>query len=373
MQDSTQGSPTRHMSARHTSMRDECGLLKEAWYAACLSAELKRARGGAGRPLGRQVLGELLVLWRAADGAPRAMQDRCLHRNALLSEGVVVDGCLACPYHGWMYDQEGRCAQVPSEGPAASSGAPRDARLRTYEAREEGGLVWVWMGDGAPSRAPFEMPRWGARGWRSYYMKTPFANNVTNCVENFMDVPHTVFVHAGWFRSRRQTAVRATVERTRDSVLVTYAQPNDSVGVSRRILNPRGKPMRHTDKFYMPNNTRVDYEFGDEGEVDTAFIITSTCTPVGPMETMVYTLISYKLGWLGWLAGLFLPWYTRQVIEQDVVIMEIQGRSLKHHGAPMFRSTPADALHEHIEELRARAEAGEEPPPPTAEEMTFWV
>ena len=97
------------------------------------------------------------------------------------------------------------------------------------------------------------MPYWNTPGWGAYYMVTDFENSVTNLVENFMDVPHTVFVHKGWFRDRSKTAIPTTVERTSSSVLVTYDQPNDAIGVTERILNPKRLPMVHTDKFYMPN------------------------------------------------------------------------------------------------------------------------
>ena len=70
--------------------------------------------------------------------------------------------------------------------------------------------------------------------WRSKTIEPPY---VTNLVENFMDVPHTVFVHAGWFRKRGSTRVPTSVERTRDSVLVTYDHPKDSIGWSTLILN----------------------------------------------------------------------------------------------------------------------------------------
>jgi phenylpropionate dioxygenase-like ring-hydroxylating dioxygenase large terminal subunit len=348
-------------------MREESGLLTRHWYAGARSEEVTDRR-----PLGRTIFGELIVLWRGRDGRAVAMLDRCLHRNALLSAGDLFDGCIGCPYHGWTYDASGHCVNVPSEGP---DGAPLRVakRVETFPTREQDGLVWVWMDPAhPPDREPFSMPYRDAPGWDTYYMTTRFENGVTHLVENFMDVPHTVFVHRGWFRDRARRRVPTTVERTADAVLVTYDQPKDSIGFTERLLNPRGLPMVHTDRFYMPNTTRVDYVFG---EAERAFVITSTCTPIGEHETMVYTLISYKLGPWNPLAGLVLPLYTRQVIQQDVDIMAIQGRALRHHGAPDFTSTPADTLHLHIEALRDwAARGGVDPrPEPVVERMEFWI
>ena len=206
------------------------------------------------------------------------MEDRCAHRNAALSKGAVFDGKLGCPYHGWVYDHEGRCVEVPSSGPDA---APPQCGVRRFPAVERHGLVWVWMGDTRPTREPFPMPYWDTPGWGTYYMVTEFPNEVTHLVENFMDVPHTTFVHVGWFREPAHKRVRVVVERTPDSVLVTYDLPNDEIGFTGRILNPDGAPTEHTDKFYMPNTTRVDYTFGPR----RGFTITSTCTPRGPFAT----------------------------------------------------------------------------------------
>ena len=52
------------------------------------------------------------------------------------------------------------------------------------------------------------MPYWDTPGWGTYYMVTEFPNEVTHLVENFMDVPHTTFVHVGWFRRPAHKRVR---------------------------------------------------------------------------------------------------------------------------------------------------------------------
>lgn len=345
------------------------GELRHTWYAAARSDELGPS------PLGRVVLGVRIALFRSG-GRAVALLDRCLHRNARLSEGVVVEGCLACPYHGWMYDALGRLARVPSQE------RPPDLTLQRYPTREEGGLVWVWLGeespDDHPTRRPFPMPRGSSRAWSSYYMTTWFDNGVTNLVENFMDVPHTVFVHRGWFRSAASHEVPITVERTTEGVFVTYDRPDDRIGWSDRILNPKGLPLTHTDKFYTPNHTRVDYTWGEGTPDERNFIITSTCTPESPERTLVFTLISYRFGALNRFASLWLPRYTRTVIEQDVAIMRNQGDNHRHfakHGhLPAFHGTAADWLHEDIEDLRAFAEDPSGPPPePRVRKTTIRV
>ncbi|RMG18319.1 MAG: Rieske (2Fe-2S) protein, partial [Planctomycetota bacterium] len=81
--------PAPETTPRAPLYRDRCGLLRDYWYVACTSAELQ-----PGQVLGRVVLEEALALFRGPDGAPHALRDRCLHRNAELSEGTLEGGCL---------------------------------------------------------------------------------------------------------------------------------------------------------------------------------------------------------------------------------------------------------------------------------------
>lgn len=367
-----------HESGRVTAETGTWGELRHQWYAAARSDEL-----GHGQVLGRVVLGVRVALWRVG-GRAVALLDRCLHRNARLSEGVVVEGCLACPYHGWMYDAAGRLMRVPSLGPDART---PERSLQRFPVREEGGLVWVWVGERDPDepamagRRPFAMPHVGEERWGWYYMTTWFDNGVTHLVENFMDVPHTVFVHRGWFRSAAQKEVPIGVERSREGVFVTYRRPDDRIGWSDRILNPRGLPLTHTDKFYAPNHTRVDYIWGEGSPHARHFIITSTCTPETPERTLVFTLIAFNFGAaLNRLARLWLPGYTRTVIEQDVRIMRNQGDNLRHfrdthRAGERFSGTAADWLHEDIEALREwyRRPGEVEEPAPRVREAVIWV
>ena len=353
---------------RRDIMRWHSGTLNQHWYVAALSRQVNGKK-----PFASTVMEEPLVLFRGADGRATALRDRCLHRNAALSGGDVFDGCIGCPYHGWTYDASGTCVAVPSEGPGA---VPRTARrVDRFPTVEQDGVVWVYMGeadDAASAPEPYRFPYAGEPGWRSYTMLTHFDGDVTDLVENFMDVPHTAFVHAGWFR-RAGTAKRAeaTVERTHDAVNVEYFQPDDSIGFTKRLLNPDGRAMTHTDRFFMPNVTRVDYMWGDR----RGFVISSQITPVSRTRALVYTAITFRFGAFNVLARLLLPWYTRVVINQDVRIMENQTANIARYGGRRFHGTEADTIHRAIESLREHALAGGTGPAPEpfTTRIAFWM
>lgn len=87
------------------------GAHPDHWYPVAWSRELK-----AGKSFATGFAGEPIVLVRPLDGPVFALEDRCAHRQVPLSKGVV-DGCsIRCCYHGWRYDNSGRCIDVPYLG-----------------------------------------------------------------------------------------------------------------------------------------------------------------------------------------------------------------------------------------------------------------
>jgi phenylpropionate dioxygenase-like ring-hydroxylating dioxygenase large terminal subunit len=347
-------------------MRFHSGTLHENWYIAATTAQVT-----AKRPFAATIMEEPVVLFRDADGRATALLDRCLHRNAPLSKGALFDGCLGCPYHGWTYNRNGELVGVPSEGdPRAHPGL---AVLR-FPTLEQDGVVWVYMGtpERSVEKEPFRFPHTGEPGWDGYMMLTSFDGDVTDLVENFMDVPHTEFVHSGWFRhAKNAKRIEVALERTRDAVHVEYFKPDDSIGFADWLLNPDKKPMRHTDRFFMPNVTRVDYMWGEH----RGFVITSQITPITPTRAQVYTAITFRFGIFNPLARLLLPPYTRTVIQQDVRVMAMQTSNLVRFGGRCFHGTDADAIHRAIESLRDHAATGERgtAPEPLTTRLRFWM
>src|SRR5688572_27233117 len=155
------------------------------------------------------MMDEPLAIFRDAGGSPRAVLDRCAHRNAALSEGrVAEDGCIECPYHGWRYDGDGECRAVP--GLYEGDGAPATARkVVSHPATERDGFVYVWAQPGGmPTREPFAMPNLlkpGRKRWQVGQVVFPCDLDATlhAALENTLDVPHTAFLHKGIFRGKR--------------------------------------------------------------------------------------------------------------------------------------------------------------------------
>lgn len=126
-----------------------CGeLLRRYWQPAALSAELPP--GGA--PLPVRLMSEDLVLFRDDQGRPGLVDIHCPHRGADLSYGRLEDGGIRCIYHGWLFDLQGRCLDMPGE---PGGGEHRDSiRLRAYPCQEQAGIIFAYLGRGDPPLLP---------------------------------------------------------------------------------------------------------------------------------------------------------------------------------------------------------------------------
>lgn len=330
--------------------------LKNFWYIAARSRELGKG------PLPAQLFGEPLVLFRDRRGQPSALIDRCAHRNTALSTGRVIGDCVECPYHGWRYDRAGACTAIPSLG--ATAQLPK-VGVKAFPCVEYDGYVWVCPGGTPNEPKPFSFPHLNEEGWTSFRMQTRFPANVEACLENFLDCPHTVFVHKGWFRSHDTRELRALVRRRKNSAEVEFQGEPISDSVVSRLLFPKGRELRHTDRFLVPNISRVDYDFG----LDRHFIITSQCTPVTDGETRVHTAITYRFGKVGSLVRLFFEPLCRKIIRQDVDILRAHSRQIERFGGEDFSNIETDLLGLHIRALRARVDRNELPLPEAEREI----
>jgi phenylpropionate dioxygenase-like ring-hydroxylating dioxygenase large terminal subunit len=164
-------------------------MIPNQWYAITEAGSL-----GSDRPVGLIRMGRRLVLWRDADGKPVCMDDRCAHRGVALSIGSVVNGAIACRYHGLRYNPEGKCIRVPCQG--ESYRIPASLKVETYEVREESGFVWLWWGEKRSEYPPIpwieEIPR-DAAACANRSSIWPF--NYARMVENNFDIQHWAFLH----------------------------------------------------------------------------------------------------------------------------------------------------------------------------------
>ena len=146
-------------------------------------------------PVRVELLGEGVVVVRHSSGLS-AFADRCSHRNARLSDGRIVDGCLECPYHGWRFDNVGRCTHIPALGSGAT--VPPTSHLSGFRTQERYGLVWVAIDE--PVCDLPDVAEWSDTSLRTIWLPPIVINAAAGqFVDNFLDFGHFPFVHAGTF------------------------------------------------------------------------------------------------------------------------------------------------------------------------------
>lgn len=146
-------------------------------------------------PYGVTLLGESVVVFRDEDGAVRAFADLCPHRGAQLSKGRMVGGRLMCPYHGFLYDGDGRCRYIPSQ-PRDHQRIPARLALAPYHTEVRYGLVWVAMED--PVAPIPDYPEHDDPEFHHFVgFDRTWETSAARFIENAMDISHFPWVHAG--------------------------------------------------------------------------------------------------------------------------------------------------------------------------------
>ena len=168
-------------------MNTESSFLRNCWYVAAWDTELID-----GKLLPRRILGEPVVLYKGDSGKPVALDNRCCHRGAWLSNGRLEGDCVRCMYHGLKFDSTGKCVQIPGQ-----DYVPPKLGVRSYPVVERDHLVWIWTGD--PAKADpdliLDFPYLREPGWRGLPGYMHYDANYLLIVDNLSDFAHLAFVH----------------------------------------------------------------------------------------------------------------------------------------------------------------------------------
>lgn len=191
-------------------------MMRQYWIPALLSSELPQSDGD---PLRVRLLGENLIVFRDTSGRVGLLADNCSHRGASLFFGRNEEGGLRCVYHGWKYDVDGRCVDMPNE--PAESNFKDKIRHEAYPCVERGGVVWTYMGPRQARPAPkggsnatvelagvgpvSGLPSLPDLEWNlapdaqhSIFRITVRHCNWLQALEGDIDACHTSFLHSRW-------------------------------------------------------------------------------------------------------------------------------------------------------------------------------
>jgi phthalate 4,5-dioxygenase len=170
-------------------------MLRRYWLPACWSEEVAEPDG---TPVRVRMFGETFVAFRDSSGKVGLIDAACPHRLASLVLGRNEEGGIRCIYHGWKFDVNGRCMEMPTE-PAEYNFAER-IRIRSYPVRDAGGLIWTYLGP-PELEPPFPAYDWTAMPREHLaLMKYIERANYLQCAEGTIDTTHSWFLHRGVLR-----------------------------------------------------------------------------------------------------------------------------------------------------------------------------
>lgn len=287
-------------------------VMRTQWYVVADAADLARS------PVAVTLLGDRFVLWRAADGTARAASDRCPHREAPLSGGRVSQGCLVCPYHAWAFDDDGVCVDIPSSGPGAS--IPSAANLTLLAVRELYGLVWLCPGE--PPGAPPDIAQDGDPSFRRVTAGIEtWRVSATRMVDNFCDVAHFPYVHAGTIGPDTDPVVAPITVESLDADFTGYQYTVDVDDEHGDLVRQRMSTAFHLP-FVVRSNT--SYESGPRAGHDRVLLLCAA--PIDDV-TSLFTFVSWRNHDHDLSADEFLA-FDRAIGSEDRAMLERIGRVL---------------------------------------------
>lgn len=294
-------------------------LLKNVWYCALLSHELKPQELQT-----REIMGEPVVFFRETSGLVRALRDICPHRGIPFSYGRVVADTVECPYHGWKFNGDGVCTEIPSlcEGQDLDC---RKIKVRSYPVKEQQGLIWIFVGDKDfnPSLAP-QIPL-----MKTLPMDTKpqvslveiFPCHIDHAVIGLMDPAHGPFIH----KSILWRSEKSIIEKRKKFAPVDFGfqMVRHAPSVNSKAYKVLGKEKTTEITFTLPS-VRVEHIQAGNRNVYSY----TALTPLNEKQTRIHQMMYWDNPWLTAIQPLMKK-FAKFFLHQDIDAVSKQQDGLK--------------------------------------------
>jgi phenylpropionate dioxygenase-like ring-hydroxylating dioxygenase large terminal subunit len=311
---------------------------RNQWYVAAYSDEITRGL------FSRTICGEPIIFWRTREGKVTALAGLCAHRRFPLSQlpTQLVDDRVICGYHGFAYDESGRCVAVPGQ-----VRVPGKARLAEYPCVEQDSLVWVFIGDQQRADAA-RIPRapWlAAEGWTTVRGMEPLAARAGLLVDNLMDLSHETYLHGGYIGTPEVATTPISTEVDDDAGVIYVSRHMDDAGCPpfySRSTGLDGRITRWQDIEFSPpclyklhsRIAPVGSRPAEDGTDREAFHVevVYAITPETETTTHDFWAVSRDFALGDQTVTDFLAEQNRTVVLQDVVALNALEQSLRSPG-----------------------------------------
>ncbi len=166
-------------------------MMRRFWHPVLLSEELPEPDCP---PKRTKILGEELIAFRDTNGDVGLIDNYCPHRRASMFFGRNEECGLRCVYHGWKFDINGDCIDMPSE--PAESNFKDKVKITAYPTNEGAGMIWAYMGPkelqpGMPQLEYLDMPE-----GQFVSTKVMYESNFVQVIEGEIDTVHASLLHS---------------------------------------------------------------------------------------------------------------------------------------------------------------------------------
>ena len=253
----------------HTDSGTAAGeYFRRFWMPALLASEVPTPDCP---PVRIRLMGEDLIAFRNTEGRVGLMDEFCPHRRASLFWGRNEECGLRCVYHGWKFDVDGACVDMPNEPP--EYGFNNKVRIAAYPTREYGGVVWAYMGPA--DRIP-ELPKleWARVPDSHRHVSKRFQEtNYLQAIEGGIDSSHSNFLHASVdaFRltdsyvakARNSSNLRARYHLLDKAPRFTVKKTDYGLIIAVRRNAEEDTYYWRMTQFLLPSHTMIPYQKGN--------------------------------------------------------------------------------------------------------------
>ncbi len=175
---------------------EEPGKFARGWYIVRFSQELE-----PGELQALHFFNQELVLFRGTDGRAAVLDAYCPHLGAhLAGTGSRVEGsAIRCPFHGWQFNAEGACIDIPYARQIPRRAAAPGA-VRSWPLREQSGYIAIWY-DEEGGQPNWDLPAidvWNTEDWGDWvFNRAIIKAHGREVIENVVDAGHFPSVHGG--------------------------------------------------------------------------------------------------------------------------------------------------------------------------------
>lgn len=186
-------------------LREQTHVFRKLWLFAALRTTLAESNAFVTRELGG-----LPVLLKNCDGEIRAFENMCPHRQMPIQKDAFGQARMICPYHGWVFNEDGRVKTIPHEQRLYdfTDHVRQNLCLRRFAVKEVGNLVFINLD---PNPIPFESQFTlelqeklrdisSHFGTQAVHADLPTRYNWKLNYENVLDYNHVPYIHPKTFQ-----------------------------------------------------------------------------------------------------------------------------------------------------------------------------